>query len=121
MEFKPVENPAYSYTLITPIQYLGQAITEISIRAPTGGDMFRVGTPFKVKSVDPFDYDQDDAKAFAMLSRLSGLPIDGTLERLTPGDALAIFSFGMLPFFIPGYSPKPPAQPGSSQNTTAAA
>lgn len=69
MTFKPVENPIFTYTLNRNIQYLGQEISEIALREPTAGDVFRVGNPVKydVRLAPPsLEFDED--KAFKMLS-----------------------------------------------------
>lgn len=111
MTFKPVENPVFVHQLERPIQYLGDTITELAVREPTAGDIFRSGNPVKYDlRFDPPSIEFDDAKAFAMLSRLSGVPIEGSLERMSSNDAISCF-WGIARFFIPGLSTKRPEQP----------
>ena len=104
MTFKPVETPVFTYTLSKPIQYLGEEITSVSIREPTAGDVFRVGNPIKYDlRFDSPNIEFDEDKAFKMLARSSGIPIEGSLERMSSGDAVSCF-WGMAPFFVPGRS-----------------
>lgn len=113
MTFKPVENPVHIIALEQPIQYLGDRISEIAIREPTAGDILRVGNPVKF---DPFadrHTEFDERKAFAMLSRLSGLPVEGTLDRMLPNDAVNAM-WALARFFIPGLRTKPGASTTSS-------
>ncbi len=116
MTFKPVENPVFTLDLQRPIQYLGVPIKTVAIRAPTAGDIFRVGNPVRYDMRDN-SIEFDDGKAFTMLSRLSGIPVDGSLEHMTTNDAVSCF-WGFAGFFIPGLSMKPREQPASSPNTT---
>ena len=112
-EWKPVENPAFILKLSKPIQYLGAEISEIAAREPTAGDVFRVGNPVKYDPrFDPPRIEFDEPKAFLMLSRLTGIPIEGSLERMSSGDAVDCF-WGMARFFIPGLSARPAEQPVS--------
>ncbi len=118
MTFKPVESPAFTIDLQRPIQYLGVQISEIAVREPTAGDLFRVGNPVKYDARDN-SIEFDETKAFLMLSRLSGIAIEGSLERMTTNDAVSCF-WGLARFFIPGLramppqsSPKPLEQPAS--------
>jgi hypothetical protein len=103
MTFTPVADPVFTHTLSTPIQYLGEAIGEIAVRAPTAGDMMRHGNPVRYDlRFDPPQLEIEPEKAMKMLAALSGLPIGGTLDRLTPSDALSIY-WGFARFFIPGF------------------
>ena len=64
----------------------------------------------------------DEKKAFAMLSLLSGITFEGSLEMMTSNDAMNCFH-GVARFFIPGLrtrraepstsTPKPVAPPAS--------
>jgi hypothetical protein len=113
MPFTPVENPVWKHKLAEKIQYLGEDIYEIAIREPRAGDIFRVGNPVKYDlRFDPPEIEFDEDKAFKMLSRLSGIPVEGSLERMTSNDAVSCF-WGMAGFFIPGLSPKQSEQPAS--------
>lgn len=121
MSFEPVKDPVVVLKLETPIQYLGQEIGEIAMRAPTAGDLFRVGNPVKYDARDD-SIDFDEQKSFAMLNALTGIPILGSLDRMTTNDAVTCF-WGFARFFIPGLrsrredtsatSPKPAEQPVS--------
>jgi hypothetical protein len=118
-EFKPVENPVFTYTLNRKIQFMGEAVEEISIREPTMLDLTLVGNPFKITKVPEFSYEIDQRKALKMLSQLSGLTVEGCLERLYPSDAIYMFEEGMLPFFVGGWDwKKQVAQQENSPNTT---
>ena len=99
MIFKPVADPAIVIPLDKPIELLGTAIKEIALREPNGGDIFRVGNPVISFDFETGAYVFDERKAFAMLSRLSGLPIDDTLEKLQADDAVACFE-ALGPFFV---------------------
>ena len=109
-EFKPVENPVFTYELERPIQYLGAAITSVAIREPTAGDMFRVGNPVKFDTKDNLEFDEQ--KAMLMLSRLSGIPIEGSLEKMSCNDAVGLF-WGFARFFLPGLRTTAPGQSSS--------
>lgn len=113
MSFTPVENPVFTHKLSKPIQYLGEPISEIALREPTAGDVFRVGNPvtFDIREENPA-IEFNEEKAFKMVSRLSGIPIEGSLERMTSNDAIACF-WGMASFFVPGLWPKQGEQPAS--------
>lgn len=107
MSFTPVQNPAVTYRLQKPIQYIGEPIEELAIREPTAGDVFRVGNPVKydLREEQPA-IEFDEQKAIAMLSRLTGIPVDGSLDRMTSNDAVGSF-WAIARFFIPGLSTKP--------------
>ena len=122
MSFEPVKNPAFRHTLSQPIQAFGTEIVEVTAREPTGGDLMRIGNPVKYIPGDT-DISFDDARAMRMLSALSGIPIEGSLDRAKPADLVEMF-WGMAGFFIPGLrkkaeteetesSKKPQEQPAS--------
>jgi hypothetical protein len=101
MSFKPIENPAATFPLDQPIQAYGTQITEIAVRAPTAGDLFRAGNPVISFDVETGAYRWDEQKAMAMLSRLSGIPYEGSLEHLAAEDAVYCWE-GIGPFFVKG-------------------
>ena len=113
MSFEPVKDPVLTVELEKPIQFLGETITRIAFREPTAGDVLRVGNP-----VTKFDFEDnsiafDEKKAFAMVSRLSNLPIEGSLETMTSNDAVNCF-YGIARFFIPGLRTRPAKTPSTS-------
>lgn len=113
MTFKSVENPIFTHPLEKKIQYLGEEISEIAMREPTGGDVFRVGNPIKYDlRFDPPKLEFDEEKSMKMVSRLSGIPIEGSLERMTSADTIACF-WGIAGFFIPGLSSRQDGQPAN--------
>lgn len=122
MTFKPVDNPFFTLQLEQPIQYLGEPISEVAFREPGTGDILRVGIPVKYDPSGERQIEFDERKALAMLSRLSGLPVEGTLERMLPNDTVSAM-WSIARFFIPGLrtrpeanttsSPKPDEQPAS--------
>ena len=99
MSFKPVADPAIVIALDKPIQLLGTSIKEIALREPNGGDIFRVGNPVISFDFETGAYVFDEKKAFAMLSRLSGIPIDDSLEHMQSDDVVACFE-ALGPFFV---------------------
>ena len=106
MSFQPVKDPAITIELETPIQFLGEPVSSIAIRAPIAGDIFRVGNPVLKFDFDDGSVEFDERKAFAMLARLSGIPIEGSLESMTSNDAMNCFH-GIARFFIPGLRTRP--------------
>lgn len=119
MSFTPIANPSLTIPLQKPIQYLGTTLDTLAMREPTAGDVLRVGNPVKIKSYDPLELDFDEAKSFKMLERLSGVMIEGSLDRMTSNDAVAAM-YAIAPFFIPGFSTKQAEQSENSQENTAA-
>ena len=112
MSFEPVKNPVLTIELERPIQFLGEPVAKVALKEPSAGDILRVGTP-----VLKFDFEDgsvvfDERKGFAMLSRLSGLPVEGTLEFMTSNDAMNCLH-GIARFFIPGLRTRP-AEPSTS-------
>ncbi len=101
MSFTPVAAPAVTIDLEKPIQFLGEAITKLALREPNGGDIFRCGNPVISFDVESGAYEFDEKKAFAMISRLSGIPFEGSLEFMGSDDAVAAFE-GLGPFFVRG-------------------
>ena len=113
MTFKPIENPAFRHTLSVPIQAYGTEIREVAAREPTGGDLMRIGNPVRYVPGDT-DITFDDARAMRMLSALTGIPIEGSLEKAKPADLVEMF-WGMAGFFIPGLRKKAEAETDSSK------
>ena len=116
MAFQPVKDPVVTLELEKPIQFLGDTVTSIAIREPNAGDIFRVGNP-----VTKFDFEDssvqfDERKAFLMISRLSGLPVEGSLELMTSNDALNCFH-GIARFFIPGLRTRPVKKADEASST----
>ena len=101
MTFKPIENPVATFTLEQPIQAYGTEIHDIAVRAPTAGDLFAAGNPVLSFDSETGAYRFDERKAMAMLSRLSGIPYEGSLDRLSAEDAVYCWE-GIGPFFVKG-------------------
>lgn len=106
MSFQPVKDPILTVDLEKPIQFLGEPIASIAIREPNAGDIFRVGNPVAKFDFEDGSVEFDEKKAFVMLSRLSGLPIEGSLELMTANDAMNCLH-GIARFFIPGLRTRP--------------
>ena len=113
MSFEPVKNPVLTVELEKPITFLNEAVTSIALREPTAGDILRVGNPVLKFDFDDGSVEFDERKAFAMLFRLSGIPVEGSLEFMTSNDAMNCFH-GIARFFIPGLRTRPVKRPTSS-------
>ena len=101
MTFKPVENPVATFALEQPIKAYGSEIGEIAVRAPKAGDMCHAGNPVLSFDIETGVYRWDERKAMLMLSRLSGIPLEGSLETLSAEDAVYCWE-GIGPFFVKG-------------------
>lgn len=101
MTFKPVADPVATFALEQPIQAFGVEIHEIAVRAPTAGDLFAAGNPVVSFDSDTGAYRFDERKAMAMMSRLSNIPYEGSLDRLSAEDAVYCWE-GIGPFFVKG-------------------
>lgn len=101
MSFEPVKNPAVKVQLEKPIQFLGEAITEIAMREPMAGDIYRVGKPVISFDFETGAYQFDEKKMLEMIWRLSGIPIEGSLELMSADDTVACFE-AAGPFFVRG-------------------
>ena len=110
--FKPVENPIFTQPLQDPIKLYGAPINEVSLREPRAGDILRVGNPVEYDPrFEPAKIGFNEGKSFAMLERLSGIPVN-ILEQMTTND-FAACCWGMARFFIPGLSTKPVEPPAT--------
>jgi hypothetical protein len=91
--------------LSNPIPAHGKQITEVCCRAPSGGDIMRVGNPV---TFNPFDESPENTIQInppvmgRMISHLAGIPTS-SVERMDPQDFMAL-SWKLVPFFIPGVS-----------------
>ncbi len=122
MSFEPVKNPVLTIELERPITFYGESVSKIALREPRAGDIFRCGNPVIRFDFDDGSVEFDEKKAFAMVSLLSGITFEGSLEFMTSNDAMNCFH-GVARFFIPGLrtrpvepltsSPKPDAPPAS--------
>ena len=106
MSFKPVADPVVVLDLQIPIQFMGETLTSLAIREPNAGDIFRCGNPVIRADFEDGSVVFDEKKAMSMLSRLTGLPIEGTLERMGPNDAIEAFH-GIARFFLVGLRTRP--------------
>ena len=110
--FKPTENPVFTLTLQDPITLYKEPISEIGLREPRAGDILRVGNPVEYDPrFEPPRIGFNEAKAFAMLEVLSGIPVN-ILAQITTND-FASCCWGMARFFIPGLSTKPVEPPAT--------
>ena len=130
--FTPVADPAFTWPLSAPVFMADAKIEEISFRKPTGLDLMMVGNPVKMTPYGGAeDAVVDYRLAYAMLERLSGVPIK-VLQTIDPAEATELF-WVMGTFFTPGlqtiYAAKknsqapasaPQEQPESSPGSTPA-
>ena len=117
--WKPVENPAVVVQLERPIRAFTETLTELAFREPNAGDILRAGTPVDYDPrFSPPKISINEVKAFAMLERLSGVPI-ASLERMTANDMTKCF-WDIARFFLPELRTTSAAPPADSHESTTA-
>jgi Phage tail assembly chaperone proteins, E, or 41 or 14 len=99
-DVEPAPEGSITVTLTKPIPVFNDKVAVLKFRAPTGGDLIRIGNPVIFDPItDPPRVTHDTSKMTVMMAKLSGIPAS-SLEFLNPQDWVAC-AWALTPFFMP--------------------
>lgn len=90
------------WKLSSPIMAMGESVTELRLRRPTGMDVLMVGNPviMDASAEEPMSTVRFDWPILGkMVSRLANVPLS-TIGHMTPNE-LAALAWRLVPFFLP--------------------
>lgn len=95
-------DPILTVKLAEPVKAMGEDVSELRFRAPTGKDLIELGNPvaINVYADDPVQTVKVDWSIMGkMMSRLAGVPLT-TIEALSP-NVLSKAATELAPSFFP--------------------